>query len=142
MTKEQLAEKLNGKEYRKEISSELLTLAKQHGLVIVYGHSDDLMELEGALEDEGACYDGGKFLIDSYGLLPDRDDLEDADDEEMQEWLNRKKKAKKIEAVWCAEGEPAWTYKTKIPHATFNVIEGDGDTEIQCRGIVFNITDL
>lgn len=139
MTKEELAKALDGKEYRKEISSYLLTEAKQSGLVIVYGHSDDLMELEGAIEDEGSCYEGEKFLIDSYGLFGDRDDL---DDDELEEWLKRKKKAKKIEAVWCADGEPAWTYKTNIPHATFNVIEGDGDTEVQCRGIVFNISDL
>lgn len=139
MTKEELAHKLDGKEYRKEISSELLTLAKQHGLVIVYGHSDDLMELEGAIEGEGSCHEGDKFLIDSYGLLDDRDDL---DDDQLEEWLKRKKSAKKLEAVWCADGQPAWTYETKIPHATFNIIEGDGDTEVQCRGIVFNITDL
>jgi hypothetical protein len=139
MTKEELAKALDGKEYRKEISSELLTAAKQNGLVIVYGHSDDLMELEGALEDEGGCYEGETFLVDTLGLLGDRDDL---DDDELEEWLTRKKKAHKLKAVWCAHGQPAWTYKTKIPHATFNVIEGDGDTEVQCRGIVFSLSDL
>lgn len=140
MTKEELATKLNGKEYRNEISEELLTIAKQSGLVIIYGHSDDLMEIEGAIEDEGSCYEGDIFLIDSLGLLQHRDDLDD--DDELEEWLKRKKKAKTIEAVFCAKGEPAWTYKIKIPHATFNIIEGEGDTEVQCRGIVFNITDL
>ena len=136
MTKEELAKLLDGKEYRQEILSDLLTSAKQNSLVIVYGYSDDLMELEGAIEDEGGCYGGEVFLIDSYGLLGDRDDL---DDDELEEWLKRKKKAKKLEAVRCAKGEPAWTYKTNIPHATFNVVDEDG---IQCRGIVFNITDL
>lgn len=141
MTKEELAKALDGKEYRKEISSDLLTAAKESGLVIIYGHSDDLMELEGAIEDEGGCYNGGKFLIDTYGLLPDFEDVED-DEEEAEIYFKRKASAKKLEAVWCAKDQPAWTYKTKIPHATFNVIEGDGDTEVQCRGIVFNVSDL
>jgi hypothetical protein len=114
--------------------------AKQNDLVIITGASDDLMEVEGAITDEGGCYGGGEFLIDKEGLLPDRDDIDD--DVEAESWLRRKKKAKKITAVRCAPGKPAWTYETSIPHATFNVIEGDGDEEVQCIGIVFNIKDL
>lgn len=142
MTKEELAGLLDGKSYREEISSELLTAAKVHGLVIVYGHSDDLMEFEGAIEDEFGCYDGGECRIDSEGVLPDRDQAEDdadGDDDRMEDWHRRRKAAKKIEAIWCATGQPAWTYKTKIPHATFNVME---DGEVQCRGLVFNIADI
>jgi hypothetical protein len=140
MTKEELAKLIDGKEYREEIPQNIVDDAKQHGLVIVYGHSDDLMELEGAIHDEGGCYGGGEFLIDKEGLLLDRDDLEE--DEELEEWFRRKKTAKKITAIRFGKGQPAWTYKTSIPHATFNVIRGDGDTEIQCRGMVFNISDL
>ncbi len=140
MTKEELAKKLDGKEYRSEIPDALVKDAKANGLVIVYGHSDDLIEFEGAIHDEGGCYDGGSFLIDRKGLIPDRDDIDE--DDELEAWLKRKKKAKKIEAIWCDPNEPAWTYKTLIPHATFNVIEGDGDTEVQCRGIVFSINDF
>ena len=51
-----------------------------------------------------------------------------------------------IEAVWCSkENNPviAWTYKTEIPHATFDVLETDDEeSEIQCRGLVFSIKDL
>lgn len=141
ITKEDLAKLLNGKDYREEIAPELLLQAKENGLVIVYGHSDDLMEIEGAISDEGGCYDGGEFRIDRDGIVPDREMMEEDedDDEAMDAWLQRKKAAKKIEAVWGAKNQPAWTYKTKIPHATFNVME---DGEVQCRGLVFNITDL
>lgn len=140
MTKEELAKLIDGKEYREEIPQNIIDDAKQHGLVIVYSHSDDLMELEGAITDEGGCYGGGEFLIDKEGLLLNRDDLED--DDELEEWFRRKKTAKKITAIRFGKGQPAWTYKTSIPHATFNVIEGNGDEEIQCRGIAFNISDL
>lgn len=142
MTKEELAKALDGKEYRKEIASALLTEAKQSGLVIVYGHSDDLMEFEGAIEDEFGCYGGGRCLVDSCGVLPSNEDIDEDDDDELAELIKRRKKAKVIDAIWCAKDQPAWTYETKIPHATFNVIEGDGDTEVQCQGIVFNISDL
>ena len=63
MTKEELAEKLNGMEYRTDIPKELIEQAKENGLVVVYGYSDDLIEFEGAFYDEGSCYKGGKFLI-------------------------------------------------------------------------------
>ena len=38
-------------------------IAKDSGLVIVYGASDDLMEFEGAIEDEIGCYDGDTIHI-------------------------------------------------------------------------------
>lgn len=137
MTKEELAKQLDGKEYRKEISKDIIKKAKSNGLVIVYGASDDLMELEGAINDEGGCYQGEIFRVDKEGLLPDRDQIDD--DDELEKWFKRKKKAKELGAVRCAKGEPPWTYSTSIPHATFNVMEDGG---VQCRGIVFSIDDL
>lgn len=137
MTIHDIAKRLNGIEYRYDLPQHVVKDAKKHNIVIVYGLSDDLMELEGAIYDEGGCYGGGQFLIDEKGLLADRDNIED--DDELEDWFKRKKTAKKIEAVWCAKGEPAWTYKTKIPHATFHIME---EGEVQCRGIVFNLSSL
>lgn len=137
MTKEELASALNGMHYREDIPQELLDKAKESGLVIIYGCSDDLMEVEGAIRDEGGCYGGGKFNIDADGLLSDREDMDD--DLELEEWFRRKKSSNTIQAVWCAPKQPSWTYKTTIPHATFDVME---DGEVQCRGIVFNSSDL
>lgn len=140
MTKEELAEALNGREYGYDIPVGTVRAAKANGLVIVYGMSDDLMELEGAISDEGGCYEGETFLIDEQGLLPNWDDLrDDGDEEEIEKYIARKKKAKKLHALWCAKDQPAWTYKTDIPHATFDVME---DGEVHCRGIVFSINDL
>lgn len=142
MTKEELAKQLHGKEYRNEVLGHLYEDAKASGLVVVYGASDDLMEFEGVIDDEFGCYEGGECWIDSEGVLPDRDEAEDdadGDEDRMDDWHQRRKSAKKIKAIFCAEGEPPWTYQTKIPHATFNLME---DGEVQCRGIVFNIADL
>lgn len=139
MTKEELAAKLSGIDYpaRHGIPGEFIRAAQQAGLVILYGASDDLMEFEGARREEISCYEGGTAWVDDQGVLPDRDTLEE--DEEIADYVQRKKTARPIEALWCQEGDYSWTYKTEIPHATFEVVE---DGEPYCRGIVFDLADL
>jgi hypothetical protein len=137
MTKEELAQLLHGKHYGEEIPDDLIESAKKSNLVIVYGASDDLMEFEGAITDEVGCYDGGDCLIDNDGLLDNREDIEDDDD--LEDWFRRKKQAKKLEAIWNPNGFPTWSYRTSIPHATFDVVE---DADVYCRGIVFKLDEL
>jgi hypothetical protein len=139
--KEELAELLDGREYREEITSDEELVAKHSGLVVIFGASDDLMEFRGAIYDEcGAC-DGSKALIDQHGLLPNRQDIED--DDVLENFFHRRKTARKIEALWCKEDEYSWTFKTDIPHATFEVLESiDGETTHYCRGIVIDMKDL
>jgi hypothetical protein len=140
MKKEDLAATLNGVQYpaHRSITGHIIEQAKAGGLVIVYGASDDLMEFAGAIRDEVGCYEGGEALVDAKGVL-DRDQIDDDDDEAIADYVTRKKAGRTIEALWCAEDGISWTYKTDIPHATFEVHEGD---EIYCRGIVFALADL
>lgn len=148
MDKKELAERLNGREYRSETYADDIKLAQENGLVIVYGCSDDLMELEGAITDEGDCYGGESFLIDiEKGILkqPNQDDYDDTDEGEDEFYVDFKKykQAKKsgrfIVAEWCKEDGYSWTYTTSIPHETFDILE-DGDK--YCRGIVFSVHDV
>lgn len=134
----QLAEMLNGREYMREISSVEEAMAKANGLVVVHGASDDLMEFCGAIYDEVGCYDGGSALVDAAGILGEWESASE-DEETAAQYLNRKPHAKTIEALWCAEPGYSWTYKTDIPHETFEIVE---DGEPYCRGIVFSIKDL
>ncbi|MDF3928638.1 hypothetical protein [Pseudomonas putida] len=137
MTKEELAAQLNGLEHPTRIPDPLIVAAQSAGLVILCGASDDLMEFYGARREEIGCYDGGTAFVDADGVLPDRDCLDG--DEELAEYVQRQKSAKSIEALWCKEDGYSWTYKTEIPHATFEVVE---DEEPYCRGIVFALADL
>lgn len=137
MTKEELAAQLNGLEYPTRIPGALIVAAQSAGLVILCGASDDLMEFYGARREEIGCYDGGTAFVDADGVLPDRDCLDG--DEELAEYVQRQKSAKSIKALWCKEDGYSWTYKTEIPHATFEVVE---DEEPYCRGIVFALADL
>lgn len=138
MNKEQLAAQLTGIEYPCTIDKAIQEQAKAAGLVIAFGASDDLMEFRGAIYDELDCYNGGTAVVGASGLLV-RGRIDDHDDEAIADYVTRKKSAKYIEALWCAEDGYSWTYSTDIPHATFEVTE---DGEPYCRGIVFAIADL
>ena len=122
----EFAKSNSGKEYGyPQFAKEEIETAKENGFVIVYGASDDLMELEGAIYDEVGCYDGGVVRINENGVSGCKDD-------------------KYIEALWCknvddTKSDIAWQYNTDIPHEPFMIYE---DGEPYCRGIVFSIDDL
>jgi len=139
MTKEELAAQLDGIQYpaHRAITKEHIAAAKESGLVIVYGASDDIMEFDGASREEIGCYSGGYAMVDVQGVLPDRGCIDG--DDEIAEYVLRKRQAKVIEALWCAEPGYSWTYKTTIPHATFEIVE---DGEPYCRGIVIDLATL
>lgn len=138
MSAKQLAALLNGREYRCEITSEEEKQAKAAGMVVVFGASDDLIEFRGAIRDEKDCYDGGVIVFDAEGALPSWDEASE-DEETAERYFERKAKARTIEALWAQDGGYSWTYKTDIPHETFEIVE---DGEPYCRGIVFSLSDL
>lgn len=136
MSKEQLALALDGMEYPPKIRAEIILAAKAERLVIVYGASDDLMEFEGAIYDELGAYGGTTAFVDSKGLLPSRDSIDN--DTELEDFFIRRKTAKTIKAIW-GRNDYSWIFETNIPHAMFNIIE---DGEKYCRGIVFSLDDI
>ena len=106
MDKEELAHIINGREYGYEIFRDVRRAAIDAGLVIVSGASDDLMEFDGAIHDEGGCFDGGKVFFERTGVSQDGSE-----------------RANCIEAFWCDKAALdengnmiTWTYKTDIPH--------------------------
>jgi hypothetical protein len=129
MTPKEAAAALDGCEYRDEGSRPLFEQMKRDGLVAVFGASDDLMEMRGAVDDE--------FYSDVHmtqtGVL--RSKCED----DCPYFIAAQKGATVVEMVWDAPDCPPWTYRTAIPHETFNVLE---DGEVYCRGIVFALADV
>lgn len=115
-----MAALLNGREYGSEITREEAVLAKASGLVVVFGYSDDNVELRGAISDEAGCYRGRTFYVRPDGIDTSGD-------------------GEKLIAEWCKEPRASWTYSTDVPHATFNIMENG---ELYCRGIVFAVADL
>lgn len=119
----QWSEKLNGREYRSELTRDEEKELKQQGIVAVFGFSDDLCELRGAADDEMDCFDGGVIFI-----KPNGDVLYSVKSTDTY---------KTIHAVWNDNRIP-WTYQTDIPHETFDIME---DGEIYCKGILFRLAD-
>jgi len=144
MTKEELATTLNGREYPNKITHSEETASRESGLLILYGASDDLVEMRGTIRDEVSAYGGATILFGRDGKIISPVEREDEDVLEKYGLLEvvkqRANKAQTIRALWCAEkGGPSWTFETDIPHATFEVMEDD---EVFCRGIVIDTKDL
>ncbi len=143
MTPKALAEALTGIEYSEVVrdlyGSDLMKLAKVHGLVVAFGFSDDLLEFHGAMFDEFSCYGGGTVLIDADGLLPPFA-VASEDEDVCRRYFERKQKARAIEAIWDGDADrDVWTIKTDIPHETFAIMEDGAGFS---RGIVFALGDL
>jgi hypothetical protein len=135
LTIEQVAKQLNGCEIGDEGSDELFDACEKAGIVVLYGASDDLAEFRGAFTDEVGCYDGGDIPMLATGLPKN-----ECHDDDCPYYLASLKGARNIEAVWCDdEIGSSWSYKTDIPHVTFDVME---DGELYCRGIVFRLADV
>lgn len=143
MTKEQLAQALNGCEYRNEVSDELAQVAKESGLIIIYGASDDLCEITGLNDTELSSYRGGDFVLFNDGrafMVEHSSDIIEEHDEETYDLYRQAFKAGQIvTAQWCEVEDYGWTYKTDIPHASFEILD-DGDK--MGRGIVISAATL
>lgn len=142
MTKEELAALLNGREYGDEITPVECAKASAAGLVVVFGYSDDNVELRGAMEDEVGMYDGGRLSITSEAeIVPSWESIDHDDEDAAREYF--RVTALPLKYIDCefspSDEELTWRYTTDIPHATFDVME-DGDK--YCRGIVFSVADL
>jgi len=133
MNAQELAARLDGREYGSEITKEEAAEAKAAGLVVVYGYSDDNMEFDGAFRDEFGCYGGGTAYLAATGLLQN-----DCDCDDCPHFARLKNSAPTIKAVWDRDGY-SWIYETAIPHATFEIVDGG---EKYCRGIVFALADI
>lgn len=128
MTKEELADQLNGNEYRSEYTKEQMKLAKENSLVIVHGASDDLIEFEGGISDEYGSFEGGSVRITKkHNIKEAKPDSENV-----------------IHGFWCPKNDEgkviaSWVFSTDIPHSTFKIMEDD---EVYCIGLVFSLSDL
>lgn len=136
-TMKEFAEMLSDRSIGEEICKDEKRRAADLGLVVAYGYSDDNVELRGAIDEEVGAYDGTTIRLTKTGVLqgPACDSAENC---ECPYFAAAKNAAKTIEAMWGAGGV-SWTFKTDIPHETFNIYE---DGELFCVGIVFSMEDL
>lgn len=135
MSPRELAGRLSGRQIGSEMTKEDRQEAKESGIVVVYGYSDDGMAIRGAVDHFVDCYGGGGVVhLTRKGVLVNHCDCLDCPYHAFD-----KKRASKVESFWDDKGNPCWSYKTDIPHVTFDIFEDD---ELFCRGIVFYLSDV
>ena len=126
-----LAAALNNRELEDGFFRFELKCAEKNNLVIVTGYSDDLIELDGAIKQEGDWFNGEIFHLEKYNDW----------------WLLKKGYGcNSISAIWYDQNKTAenlevipWTYKTEISNQSF-FAKYRGETF--CEGFVFSIEHL
>ena len=138
ITKEEMAALLNGREYAHEITKAECQQAKDSGLVVIFGYSDDNVELRGAIHDEVGAWEGTTLCLHQGGVL---ESPEQTECERCQRMLKRaQKECINIEVEWGGF-DYSWFINgpLTIPFAPFDIMECGKKF---CRGIVLSITDL
>lgn len=135
MTAKELAAQLDGNKYGNEITKEQEAIAADNGLVVVFGYSDDAVELCGKIDDEVGAFDGTTFYVTQDGVLKEPECGYDG----CKYFEAAKASAREIKAIWGNTGNPCWSFESDIPHETFRIYE---DGELFCVGIVFSVYDI
>jgi hypothetical protein len=136
MTLKEFAVKFNGREYGSEIVGDEEKLLKENGIVMMFGESDDTLELRGAIRDEIFQYSYVETTIYfSNGKLL-KNECKDNDCPYLSE---RRKHTKTVTTIWNGENGYPWSFETEIPHEKFSIIK-DGNK--YCRGILFYIDHI
>ncbi len=160
-TIEDLAQHLNNNQYTNELANDygfdFVKICKEHGWVIAYPQSDDLLELDGATDGEYEALDGitiKYYKCGEYYLSSESDELykktdcscfivtgsgTHVDNENNNEDIL-------IESIWSPEnmGNTSWLLKCNIPknlgsYTTFNIMEDD---EVYSNGIILDLSKI
>lgn len=125
VTKEELANRLDLMQYGTSLAKEELRDARESGLCIITGASDDLVEFEGTVCEEAPAMNGGTVYLLPNGFTSRR---------------NKAGNGIKIVAEWNPkDSEASWRISTSVPASTFKVVEGD---ELFCIGCVIEFTPV
>lgn len=130
----EIADLLNGKAYREEMSEQEEFMLKELGIVVLFGASDDLAEFYGAVYDEVGVYEGSVIYFDEEGKI-----LNNAYDTEELNDIAKPNGLKSISVIVDYKDYPIFKYETNIPYEKFNIIE---DGNVYCEGICFYFKDL
>jgi len=138
-TIESFAKRLNGRDYRKEISRAEEAEAKALGFLVAYGASDDLLVFSGVVDDEVGAWDGAVTKINRTptGLAPDMHPDEIDTESMLANGWRAPEVVVTVTAAWSPDDLPgtSWRITADKPFAPFNVME---DGKVYCVGAVIN----
>lgn len=123
---------LNDRQYCSEITKAEEVIAKEHGLVVAFGASDDLLEFRGAINDEVGVYDGG-FVSIVNGEVVDEEMFEH-EKAVLAKYGHPSPPVRTVKALWCPDNfKTSWLIETEGGES-FDIFEDD---DLYCRGVVF-----
>lgn len=134
MTPKEMAARLDGRQYMNEISDKEIEFARENRLVVIFGRSDDMTVLLGAVNDAIGSFEGASIYFNHDGIL-----INKCDNPECPYFVKELEDARVVTAVWSDFDDPCWSHKTDIDHASFMIYE---EKEKYCQGIVFSLDDL
>lgn len=122
------ADRLNGREYLKEMSRDEEKQARVDKVLIAFGYSDDGLELRGVVDNEIVAYDG----ITVY--------LKHKDNSWMFVCRENRNYLVWIKAEWSPPGfDVSWRTTSNVPSHSFMINE---DGEPFCAGLVIDEADM
>jgi len=128
----EVANKITGRQYTKELTREDIEDLKKNGLVVVFGASDDLCIFEGIYTDEKSAWDGTTHYWNGEEFI-NHIDNEDECSELTGACLF-------IEQIWCPDNKKSWGFNTNIDAAEkFIIMEDDKEYG---EGIVFSFNKI
>lgn len=139
------AEYFNGWQYPLRLSDDEVAALSSAGLAIVFGESDDLVEIRGAIKDEACSYSNRPFWIGSSGFLPIDEDGELESPEDLRTIQDAKRLVSEYDrslkiVVQHDMFDYAWVIsiseEVAVPHAVFDVFEG---SDLFCRALVIQV---
>ncbi len=148
-TKEQLAELLNGKNASDVMTAEQERIASESNLLVLFGESDDLLEMRGAINGEedtswesdfALLFKGEKYSYTDVKLSPEKAEcnmivpLSDDYDNDNNPRLIR------VSAYPDSDAGLCWLITSKMPCASFT-INDDGELPY-CKGIVIDLDEI
>lgn len=148
MTKEQLAQRLDGREYLEEMTKEEEQEAKDNNLLALFGCSDDLLEMRGAIREETGAWEGGDYALvlkdEMFGESDEENTFHKAVRNEVMPIANdcdNDDNPRLIRAEWGPEDQPelSWRISSNMPYASFTINE---DGRPFCEGIVIDLDEL
>ena len=136
MTRDAAAAFLNGSEYADVGTPSHFRAMTAAGLVAVYGLSNDLIELRGAIDEEVETLRGGVVSILPDGII---DGSCTQDHCPYRERLA--KGASTITGVFDDDAVKGhvWRFETDLPHSTFETCDNG---EPFCLGVVISLDDV
>lgn len=137
INRKQFAKLLDKRQYRNEMTMQEEKLAKENGLLVIFGASDDLLEFRGLISEEIPAYEGCSAFIIKNKI----GELSVIEENKFKKYTTNKEVEIKIPNIRIiADFNPtfidtSWLISSEIENSSFDIFDGN---DLFCRAIVID----